>query len=131
MPLKIPQDSGKRSGAYFKVGLFILVGLSLVIGASIYVNNVPYWWRSCQFAQINVSDATGLKVKSPVKSLGVEIGYLRSVALHENRVTLGMWITAPVEVTSNSRAFVRGEGLLGDKFIELKPVKFVQGKKKK
>lgn len=108
----------------FKVGLFTLLGLLLIGGISVYVNDRPFWWRPCELVKIEVDDATGLKTKSPIRSLGLEIGFLQSVDLHETHVTLGICITAPVEVLPATRAYIRGEGFLGDKFVELKPVRY-------
>lgn len=109
----------------FKVGVFSILALLLVGVATVLVNDRPNWWRPCQLVFINVEDATGLKTKSPVRSLGLQIGYLRSVQLKDNKVRLGICITADVEVTSNTRAYIRGEGFLGDKFVELKPLKYI------
>lgn len=108
----------------FKVGIFTVLGLVLIGAVTVFVNDRPFWWRPCQLVHINVEDATGLKSKSPIKSLGIEIGYLNSVELSETYVTLGICITAPVEVLPTTRAFIRSEGFLGDKFVELKPVKY-------
>ncbi len=108
----------------FKVGVFTLMGLFLVAALSVYVNDRPFWWRPCQLIHINVPDATGLKVKSPIRSLGLQIGFLKTVQLYEDRVKLGICITAPVKVLPETRAFIRGEGFLGDKFVELKPVRY-------
>lgn len=108
----------------FKVGAFVFVGLVAIILVTVLVNNRPYWWRPCQFVSIHVKDATGLKPKSPIRSLGIEIGYLKSVALSESHVTLGICLTAPVELLPTTNALIRGEGFLGDKFVELKPVRY-------
>lgn len=108
-----------------KVGLFSLLGILLVGGMTVFVNDKPFWWRRCQLVHINVDDATGLKSKSPVRSLGLEIGYLSGIELSETHVRLGICITAPVEVLSTTKAYLRGEGFLGDKFVELKPVKYL------
>ena len=43
---------------------------------------------------ISVEDATGLKTKSPIKSLGLQVGYLHSVELTETHVRIGVCITA-------------------------------------
>jgi phospholipid/cholesterol/gamma-HCH transport system substrate-binding protein len=110
-----------------KVGIFTLVGLLLIGGMTVFVNHKPYWWKPCQKVRINVEDATGLKTKSPIRSLGLEIGFLDSVELSETHVTLGICITAPVEVLPATRAYIRGEGFLGDKFVELKPIRYVGG----
>jgi len=108
----------------FKVGVFTLLGLALIGAMTVFINDKPFWWRSCQLVHISIEDATGLKEKSPVRSLGIQIGFLKSVELSETHVKLGICITAPVQVLDSTRAFLRSEGFLGDKFIELKPVKF-------
>ncbi|MGK5084862.1 MlaD family protein [Bdellovibrionota bacterium FG-1] len=109
----------------FKVGVFTVLGLVAVGAITVYVNDKPFWWRPCQLVRISVEDATGLKEKSPIRSLGIDIGYLESVELSESRVTLGICITAPVEVLPATKAHIRGEGFLGDKFVELKPVRYL------
>src|SRR3954464_12080302 len=109
----------------FRVGIFSLMGLMLIGAMTVFVNNKPYWWRSCQPVYINVEDATGLKTKSPIRSLGLQIGYLKSVELTETFVRLGVCGAAPVEILNTTRAYIRGEGFLGDKFVELKPVKYI------
>lgn len=113
-----------------KVGIFGLVGLGLLGALTVYVNDRPYWWKGCQHVQITVEDATGLKSKSPVRSLGLEIGYLEDIQLSGEEVMLKICVTAPVEVTETTRAYLRGEGFLGDKFVELKPVRYLKDKKR-
>lgn len=108
-----------------KVGLFMLFGLALIGAVTVYVNDRPYWWRSCNLVHVKVEDATGLKAKSPIRSLGLEIGYLKSVELRETFVYLGICLTAPVEVLPNTQAYIRGEGFLGDKFVELRPIRYI------
>ncbi|MBN23256.1 MAG: hypothetical protein CL678_18365 [Bdellovibrionaceae bacterium] len=105
-----------------KVGIFAIVSFVLIGVVSVFVNDQPYWWRACHLVYVKVDDATGLKYKSPVRSLGIDIGYLKSVELFQTNVRLGICITAPVEVLPSTRAYIRGEGFLGDKFVELKPV---------
>jgi phospholipid/cholesterol/gamma-HCH transport system substrate-binding protein len=109
----------------FKVGSFTILGLLLIGVMTVFVNDRPYWWRGCNPIFITVEDATGLKTKSPVKSLGLQVGYLRSVQLVESKVKLGICVTAPIEITPETRAYIRGEGFLGDKVVELKPVKYI------
>lgn len=110
----------------FKVGFFTLLGLFMILGVSFYVNDQPFWWRPCEAVHIYVDDASGLLKKSPVRSLGIQIGYLNSVELAGDQVRLNICITAPVEVSPRTRAYIRGEGFLGDKFVELRPVKSLQ-----
>ena len=113
-----------------KVGIFTLLGLLLIGAMTVFVNDRPFWWRQCQLVHIVIEDGSGLKSKSPVKSLGIEIGYLQTVDLAETHVNLGICITAPVEVLPNTRAYIKAEGFLGDKFVELKPVRYIGDEKK-
>ncbi len=109
-----------------RVGLFTLAGLLLIGAITVYVNDRPFWWRSCELIHVNIDDATGLKTKSPIRSLGLQIGFIESVSLAETHVRLAICITAPVEVLPTTKAYIRGEGFLGDKFVELKPVKYLE-----
>lgn len=108
-----------------KVGIFTTLGIALIGLITVLVNDKPHWWHGCELVHINVEDATGLKTKSPVRSLGLEIGYIRSVLLSDTHVDLGICITEHVEVLPTTRAYIRGEGFLGDKFVELKPVRYL------
>lgn len=118
-----PTEASKATTV--RVGLFTLFGLALVGAFTVFVNDKPYWWRKCEPVYISVEDATGLKTKSPIRSLGLQVGYLHSVELTETRVKIGVCITAPVEILPDTRAYIRGEGFLGDKFVELKPMRYV------
>lgn len=116
--------TGESRGAALRLGIFMLFGALCLAAVTLYVNGKPFWWRSCELVHIQVEDATGLKSKSPVRSLGLEIGYLQTVELQETAVRLGICLTAPVEILPTTRAYIRGEGFLGDKFVELKPVRY-------
>ncbi len=107
------------------VGIFSCVGVGIILWLTMLVNGHPYWWRQCQLVNIRVDDATGLKSKSPVRSLGIDIGYLQSVALTESQVILGICITEKVQVLVDTKAYIRADGFLGDKFVELRPVKYI------
>ena len=92
-----------------RLGVFALTGIVIIVGFSFYVNDQPFWYRACNNIDISVDDATGLRRKSPVKTLGLDIGYIRSVDLDGTSVV-------------DTKAYVRSIGFLGDRFLELKPV---------
>ncbi len=109
----------------WKVGLFTVITVLIFGYLSVYVNNHPFWWRSCEMINVTVEDATGLKAKTPVKTLGLDIGYVKGIALLNNGVQIRICVTAPVDIYPDTRAYVRSEGFLGDKFLELKPVRYL------
>ncbi|NDG84458.1 MAG: MCE family protein [Proteobacteria bacterium] len=108
-----------------KTGIFTVVGLLFLGSLTVYINNRPFWWRTCEPVNVTVEDATGLKMKSPVKSLGLDIGYISDIGLVKTGVSLRVCVTAPVAITAETKAYVRSEGFLGDKFLELKPVQYI------
>ncbi len=105
-----------------RIGIFTAIGIGLIIWFSVYVNDHPYWYRSCNKVPIHVDDATGLRRKSPVKTLGLEIGFINEVKLDGDKVLINVCVTAPVRLTADTRAYIRTTGFLGDKFLELKPM---------
>ena len=110
-----------------RIGIFTCIGVILIVGFSVYVNDHPYWYRPCNEVNIHVDDATGLRRKSPVKTLGLDIGYINQVTLDGERVLVKVCVTGPVKLNAETRAFIRSSGFLGDKFLELKPVDRVDG----
>lgn len=105
-----------------RLGVFATLGILIIVGFSFYVNDQPFWYRSCSAVDITVDDATGLRRKSPVKTLGLDIGYIKSVDLDGDSVVISVCITATVRLRSDTKAYVRSVGVLGDRFLELKPV---------
>lgn len=110
-----------------RIGIFTAVGVFLIVAFSVYVNDKPYWYRGCNEVNIHVDDATGLRRKSPVKTLGLDIGYINKVSLDGERVLITVCVTGPVKLSSETRAYVRTSGFLGDKFLELKPMERADG----
>lgn len=110
-----------------RIGIFSAVGILLIIGFSVYVNDHPFWYRPCNEVKIHVDDATGLRRKSPVKTLGLDIGYINEVTLDGDRVMVSVCVTGRVKLNNETRAYIRSAGFLGDKFLELKPVARLDG----
>lgn len=109
-----------------RIGIFTALGIALIVGFSVYVNDHPYWYRKCKIVPIHVDDATGLRRKSPVKTLGLEIGYISEVHLASEQVLINVCVTGPVKLIPETRAYIRSAGFLGDKFLELKPMAMEQ-----
>lgn len=110
-----------------RIGIFTTIGVLFIVGFSVWVNDHPYWYRPCNEVKIHVDDATGLRRKSPVKTLGLDIGYINDVKLDEEKVMVKVCVTGPVKLVPETRAFIRSNGFLGDKFLELKPMERIGG----
>lgn len=108
-----------------KVGIFMALGLGLIVLVMVLINDKLFWWCGCQLVHIMVEDVMGLKVCLLVCLCGIQVGYLHSVGFSDKDVCLGICLTAFVEVMLDMRAYLKGEGFFGDKFVELKLLKYM------
>jgi phospholipid/cholesterol/gamma-HCH transport system substrate-binding protein len=60
-----------------------------------------------------------LKEGDPVKMAGVQIGQVTSISLTNNKVEVGMKLTKPEMVRTDSKAMVKFVGLLGQNFVSI------------
>jgi phospholipid/cholesterol/gamma-HCH transport system substrate-binding protein len=60
-----------------------------------------------------------LKEGDPVKMAGVQIGQVTSISLTNNKVEVGMKLTKPEMVRTDSKAMVKFVGLLGQNFVSV------------
>lgn len=111
-----------------RIGLFTAAGIALIIGFSFYVNDRPDWNSRCKEVKIYTDDATGLRRKSAVKTLGLDIGFIKKVTLDGTQVLITVCVTAPIEILPETKPYIRSQGFLGDKFLELKPVDMIGAK---
>ncbi len=113
-----------RKGIETLVGVFVLLGMIAVVFLALQAANLasfnagPTYAVSAKFDNIG-----GLKVRSPVKSAGVTVGRVTSIALdpqsYQGMVTLE--IDSKVRFPSDTSAKILTSGLLGDQYVGLEP----------
>jgi len=70
---------------------------------------------------------SGVKIGSPVRFSGVEIGEITQVNISENKKTrstqieLAAWIDKSLKIPKESKAYISTLGLLGERYIEVIP----------
>jgi len=104
-----------------KVGLFMTVAL-LVLGWLIL--SVEDWrlfgakgWR----IDARFDSVVGLDDKAAVRMAGVRVGRVDGIRLEGRRARVSLLLDQPVGLTEGSTAAISNQGLLGDKFVELRP----------
>lgn len=109
----------------FRVGMFVLFGMTLFAAASFLIgDNRKVWDRKVTY-KVSFKNVQGLKAGSPVRTGGLDIGSVTSVAQSDSAddamvyVTIAVVRSAAARVREDSLARVSNKGLLGDKMIEL------------
>lgn len=107
----------------FSVGLFVLIGLGAAAFLAIRIGGGRLAAPDTQILKARFTNASGLKPGSAVRIAGVTIGDVTEVALTpEDMVALVSFrVASHVKLEDGTVASVRSAGLIGEKFISLKP----------
>jgi phospholipid/cholesterol/gamma-HCH transport system substrate-binding protein len=65
--------------------------------------------------------ASGLKVGVAVQVAGINVGRVEDIELYNDQARVIMSIRDDVRLPHDSRAFIKAQGVLGDKYVELAP----------
>ncbi len=115
--MKAPENIRLYAWAEFALWLFII---------AFFVFGIRYhhYLKQKQFKsyQIFMNDVDGLIVGSPVKFLGIQIGYVKKIQLVSSNVYIKFIITQKdLELPVGAVATVEGSGLGGSKALEIYP----------
>jgi phospholipid/cholesterol/gamma-HCH transport system substrate-binding protein len=105
------------------VGLFVLVGLIAIAYMSVKLGNVQLFTDKYYPVHANFSDISGLKANAPVQMFGVDIGYVKTISLDQEKgvARVLMMIEKQVELTDDAIVSVKTNGLIGDKYLKIAP----------
>ncbi len=109
----------KNLGTEFKVGLFAMVAL-VTLGYMFFVLS-PEMFENKKYATYYtvLKNAAGIVAKSSIKTSGVTIGKVKSVALEGGQSRVVIEIDSAVKIPVASRIEIRSVGFLGDKHLEI------------
>ncbi len=109
----------KNLGTEFKVGLFALVAL-VTLGYMFFVLS-PDTFENKEYRTYYtvLRSAAGIVAKSHVKTSGVGIGKVKSVALEGTSTRIVLEVDMSIKVPTSSRIEIRSVGLLGDVHLEV------------
>lgn len=104
------------------VGLFVVVGLAAIGYLSIQVGGLSYKGPGGFVLYDSFDEIGGLKPRAPVSIAGVTVGSVEEIELDEDlRARVRLDIDPAIELSADTSAGIRTQGLLGDQFIALEP----------
>ena len=111
-----------RKGIEALVGFFVLLGIAALVFLSLKAANLGSFSGGDTYAlTAKFDNIGGLKVRSPVRSAGVTVGRVASIALdpktYQGVVKLDM--QKSVSFPADSSARILTSGLLGDQYVGL------------
>ncbi len=108
-----------------KVGIFAVIGVVLFCISIILLGGDKFFFTSRYRLNLRLPQAQGLGVGSVVTVAGLPVGNVESIHFvpqsSEVELTLGLNAEYQSKVTEGSKAVVKTQGALGDKYIYIEP----------
>ncbi|MHC1696477.1 MAG: outer membrane lipid asymmetry maintenance protein MlaD [Geobacteraceae bacterium] len=114
----------KKASLEISVGIFVLLGILCLGYLSIKLGKMELFGGDSYGVSANFDSVSGLRQGASVEIAGVEVGRVDRIVLdpkdgYTARVTLR--INSGLELQDDVIASVRTRGIIGDKFVQLKP----------
>lgn len=106
------------------VGVFMIIGILCLGYVSIKLGKMEIIGGDYYTVSAGFDSVSGLKPGARIEVAGVEVGKVERIALDPksgDRALAYMKIKSDVKITDDVIASVRTSGIIGDKFIKLKP----------
>lgn len=104
-----------------KVGLLVLIVGVLIAGLTLKVSDGGGPFSSQKRYWFMIDNATGLVPGSTVRMAGIRVGQIEKIILKNGKAKIVVKVDEDIPFTQKGEVFVRPQGLLGDKIIELSP----------
>lgn len=108
-----------------KVGIFTVVGIVLFCISVILLGGDKFFFDTSYKLKVRMPQATGLGIGSVVSLSGVPVGNVQKIDFVERsndvEITLSVQQSVQKRITEGSKASVKTQGALGDKFIYVQP----------
>ncbi len=115
----------ERKSLEFLVGLFVLLGFAALLFVSLQAANLGNFSFGSTTYEVsaNFDDIGGLKPRAPIKSAGVVVGRVKSIAFDPEtfQAKVVMDIDNQYKFPVDSSAKILTSGLLGEQYIGIAP----------
>jgi len=111
----------KRKSTDMWVGIFVVVGIILLILMTLKIEKFQFGKRFGYPLNIYFNSAAGLAQNSQVRVAGVRVGDVENVALENGKAKVTFRIPPHIILYKDAKAYLKSEGFLGEKYVEITP----------
>ena len=109
----------KRSEIW--VGVFVVIGVLLLALMTLKIEKFRWGKEAGYLLSIFFDAAPGLDRKSPVRVAGVHVGDVEKVSLEKGKAKVIFHLPTDIILYKDAKAYIKSEGFLGEKYIEISP----------
>lgn len=103
------------------VGILVLIGIVILFYMSFKIGRFGTFGQQGDEIVVTLNNANGLDVRSPVQIAGIEVGRIKTIKLDGYKANVTLLIKKGIKIPADSKAAVRTQGTLGDKYVEIIP----------
>ena len=110
----------KKKNPEVLVGIFVVIGILLFGWMTVKIEKIQIKERGVLF-NTTFDSATGLDRSSPVRVAGIHVGSVEKLALEGGKAKITFHVPKDFPLYEDAKAFIRSEGFLGEKYVEIFP----------
>ena len=103
------------------VGILVLIGIILLFYMSFRIGRFGAFGQQGYDISVTLNNANGLDPRSPVQIAGIEVGRIKTIKLDGYKANVTLLIKKGIKIPVDSKAAVKTQGTLGDKYVEIIP----------
>lgn len=111
----------KRKNTEMWVGIFVVLGIILLVLMTLKIEKFQIGKKVGYPLHIYFDSAAGLDQNSPVRVAGVRVGGVEKVILEKGKAKVTFRIPQDLNLYKDAKAYLKSEGFLGEKYIEITP----------
>ena len=113
----------KRANIEMAVGLFLVAGFLSFIYLTVKLGDIEYFADETYKVTASFNSISGLKEGALVEIAGVKVGKVTNIRLNndEYEAEVLLEINKDVKLQEDSIAAIRTAGIIGDRFVNIKP----------
>ena len=111
----------KKKGTEVWVGIFVVIGIFLLVLMTLKIEKFQVGKRIGYPLHIYFDTAAGLEQNSQVRVAGVRVGEVEKVILESGKAKVTFRIPSEVILYKDAKAYLKSEGFLGEKYVEITP----------
>jgi phospholipid/cholesterol/gamma-HCH transport system substrate-binding protein len=104
-----------------KVGFFALFVIAILGFMTFKISGIGWMKKEGYFIHVYFKNIAGLDEKTKVKIAGVNAGVIEKIQLSEGRAKLTVRMSKDIILYEDASASIKASGLLGDKYLDIKP----------
>ena len=111
----------RKKGSEIWVGVFVVIGIVLLVAMTLKVEKFQFGKEKGYLLSVLFDSAPGLDRNSPVRIAGVRVGNVEKMDLEQGKAKVTFRLPPNIFLYKDAKAYVRSEGFLGEKYVEITP----------